>query len=145
MMFVYRSVGSLIDDMQPVWYPPLMANILLVEDDDSLAKVIEEILKIHGHSVVRAKNGIEAIRQYNAGSIDLVLTDIVMPDMEGLELIHKLHRTAPQIKIVAMSGGGLNNAPIYLSIAKNFGAIEVLAKPFSGDELIASIQAALAG
>lgn len=120
-----------------------MAKILLVDDDDLVAGVIHKILTRAKHQVFRARNGAEALRLYESHAVDLVLTDLIMPDMDGIEMIRTLRRTAPDLKIIAMSGGGRNNAEGYLQVALQLGAARALAKPFSGEELVAVIEAAL--
>ena len=74
---------------------------------------------------------------------DIIITDLVMPEKEGIETIMELSRTAPNIKIIAMSGGGRVNATDYLTIARRVGASDTLAKPFSGDELLAAVSRVL--
>src|SRR5687768_4550658 len=85
-------------------------RILLVEDDDRLSTVLQRALTSFGYQVVRARNGNEALKLYNQDSISVVLTDLVMPDKEGIELIGELRRINPQIKIIAMSGGQIRGS-----------------------------------
>jgi len=115
-------------------------NILLVDDDELFADMLQKQLTRSGYTVVRARNGREAIRLYDRRRISLVLTDLVMPDMEGLELIMKLREFDPGIRIVAMSGGGRNRPDTYLNMARQLGATTTLAKPFSSDEMFAAIE-----
>lgn len=120
-----------------------MARILIVDDDEIFGKVLEQILLRQGYEIVRAHNGKEALRRYNRRTIDLVLTDLIMPDLEGIELIMELQRQDSGIKIIAMSGGGRGAPSEYLPIARQLGAVQTLAKPFSNEELIAVIKATL--
>ncbi len=117
------------------------ASILLVEDERSLAEVLERTLESAGYHVTWAKDGKEALRVYDSKKFDIVLTDLIMPEKDGLELIPELRRINPAIKIIAMSGGGLGTPNSYLSVAQRFGAVQRLAKPFSSDELFAVIDA----
>ena len=112
-----------------------MRQILLVDDDDLFGEVTQKSLARMGYAVVYARNGKEALQLYNPETIDLVVTDLIMPDKEGLELITELHRTHPEVKIIAMSGGGRNNPEVFLKAAKRFGAMKILAKPFPREAL----------
>ncbi|MBI5773964.1 MAG: response regulator [Verrucomicrobia bacterium] len=120
-----------------------MPTILLADDDDALANVIHKILTRAKHQVFRARNGAEALQLYDTHAVDLVLTDLIMPDMDGLELIQKLRHAAPALKIIAMSGGGRNTPGSYLPVAQHLGAACTLAKPFSGADLLAAIETVL--
>ena len=97
------------------------------------------MLKRAGHEVVEAPDGIEGIRLYREKQPQLVITDIVMPKKEGLETILDLKREDPQVKIIAISGGGRVGPESYLDIAEGFGANRVLTKPFNNKELLEAI------
>lgn len=114
-----------------------MSHILLVDDDDSLRTMLRITLVRLGHEVREARNGREAMALYAQQPADLVLTDIIMPEQEGVQMIGELRSKHPGAKIVAMSGGGRGSAAGYLKIAKAMGADRVLTKPFSNDEMIA--------
>ena len=100
-----------------------MLTILLVEDDEELSKLLEYALVRAGNKILRARDGLEALRIYDPKKVDLVLTDLIMPDLEGVELIIRLKRLHPNLKIIAMSGGGRNGAEDYLAIARRLGVI----------------------
>lgn len=117
-----------------------MASILLVEDDEQLRPMLKIILQEAGHEVHEAHNGKEALEIYGVKPTDLVITDLVMPEKEGLETIIELRHTYPDVKIIAMSGGGRTGVQNYLELAKKFGANHTLAKPFSNQELLDGIQ-----
>jgi len=117
-----------------------MPNSLLVEDDDLFAGMVEKTLARAGYTIVRARNGKEALELFNPETVELVLTDLVMPDMEGISLIRELLARHLGLKIIAMSGGGRNHPEAYLSIARHMGAARTLAKPFSTDELFTAIE-----
>jgi CheY-like chemotaxis protein len=121
-----------------------MPKILLVDDDDALRKMLRLILTKMGHVVREARDGQEAIEMCEQEEPDLVLTDIVMPGQEGLETIFALRHSKPNVKIIAMSGGGRISSTDYLQIAKSLGARRVLAKPFSSEQLSAAIGETLA-
>ena len=119
-----------------------MAKILLVDDDHLFATMIQTALTRAGETVVRAKNGVEAMELFDA-SFDLVLTDLVMPEKEGMELIGELRRALPGVKIIAMSGGGRSLPGSYLRMAERLGAAVALHKPFSTDQLFRAVKAVL--
>jgi DNA-binding response OmpR family regulator len=122
-----------------------MARILLIEDDDSVRTILLLTLTHYGHTVIEASNGREGLDLFRQGNVDLVITDIVMPEKEGFEVLMKLRRKHPSMKIIAMSGGGLHNAAHYLHTAKLLGAAKVLAKPFSNETLMAAVNELLPG
>ena len=90
-----------------------------------------------------ATNGLEGIALFKESTPDLVITDIIMPEMEGLETIREMKRLKPDLKIIAMSGGGKVSADSYLKIAGIFGASESIAKPFTMKEMITAVQKVL--
>jgi CheY-like chemotaxis protein len=120
-----------------------MAKILLVEDDEELRYTMRLKLAALGHTVDEAPDGKAGLERFQASAPDLVITDLVMPRMEGVEMIHTMKRARPAVKIVAMSGGGVNAASAYLRIAQQLGAAAILAKPFSHLELESVVTAAL--
>lgn len=112
-----------------------MALILVIEDDEPLRQLIRNSLVSLGHQVLGAENGRSAIAMFSSTTVDLVITDILLPDKDGLELIPQFRKSAPSIKIIAISGGGRLGAKSYLGTAKALGALKTLAKPFSSLEL----------
>lgn len=120
-----------------------MAKILLIDDDNSVRDILGKTLTYFGHAVTTACNGREGLELFALISPDLVITDIVMPEKEGLEVLMALRTQRPPVKIIAMSGGGRGNAADYLHIAKCMGASVVLAKPFSHDQLLSAIASLL--
>lgn len=120
-----------------------MAVILLVDDDDQFRDMVQALLERLGHVVEIARNGNEALARYRELRPGLVITDVIMPDMEGLETIRELRRISADVKIIAMSGGGRKSTSMYLKHAKEMGAAIVLAKPFSNLELTQAIETAL--
>jgi CheY-like chemotaxis protein len=112
-----------------------MARILLIEDDELFRRMLRNSLAALGHEVTEAQNGLQGLKLHSAGGFDLVVTDVVMPEREGIETILELRQRNPDVKIIAMSGGGRGSAADYLHIAAQVGAQRVLLKPFSIDEL----------
>jgi YesN/AraC family two-component response regulator len=120
-----------------------MARILLIDDDDSVRSVLRLILNQFGHVVIEACNGKEGIELYTHANADLVITDIVMPEKEGLEVLKEIRKKCPTVKIIAISGGGRVNPTDYLRMAIFFGATRVLAKPICSEALIGAINEVL--
>ena len=121
----------------------MKTKILLVDDEDLIATMLERSLAMFGYDVIRARDGREALGYYDPETIGLVLTDLIMPDMEGVELIMSLRKLNPAVKVIAMSGGGRNTPQAYLSIARRVGASQTLAKPFPIASLLAAIKECL--
>jgi DNA-binding response OmpR family regulator len=120
-----------------------MTKILLVDDDDLTRGAVQKMLERSGYSVHSTGNGHEALDHYRREPPDLVITDLIMPDLDGLEIIQELRRINLSVRVLAISGGGRVDAEEYLSVARKFGAIEVLPKPFTGQELKKAVEAAL--
>ena len=108
-----------------------MARVLIVDDESSIRGLLRQAFEMNGFEVVEASNGTEAVRTFGEGGIDLVITDIIMPDKEGLESIMDLKEIDPDVKIIAMSGGGRLEPHSYLQMAAKFGAKKVFQKPLS--------------
>jgi CheY-like chemotaxis protein len=121
-----------------------MARILIVDDDISLRKMLRLILTRLGHTAWEARDGNAALASLREAPVDLVLTDLIMPEREGLETIEALRRQYPRLGIIAMSGGGRVTAYQYLTIARAMGAHATLEKPFSNDQMVAAIGSVLA-
>ncbi len=117
-----------------------MANILVVEDDAQVSKLFRDILTRAGHHAEVTANGNEAILAMGKQSFDLVITDIFMPEKDGLELIREIMAHNPGLKVIAISGGGKNRAPLYLEMAKKLGACRTLDKPFELKELLKVVE-----
>jgi DNA-binding NtrC family response regulator len=113
-----------------------MADILIIDDDRQMRRLLIRILTSAGHTVREAENGREGGALFEQRGATMVITDIVMPDMEGIETILSLRRDNLKLPIIAISGG---SDPLYLQAAGKLGATAVLRKPFSPDELITMI------
>jgi CheY-like chemotaxis protein len=124
-----------------------MARILIVDDDPSTRTALREMLKVGGHQVSEAADGTHVIRLLKAETPDLLITDILMPDKEGLETIQDVRAAYPALPIVAMTGGGLaagSYADYLLSCAEDFGATRTLRKPVDMAELLQLVEDCLA-
>ena len=122
-----------------------MPKILVIEDDKSFRNVLVQMLDKAGHEVEEAEDGNQALGICAQFQPDLVLTDIIMPDKEGLETIQDFLSYCPDMWIIAMSGGGKIGPNSYLPLAKKLGAKATLQKPFMRDELMSTIAEVLAG
>jgi DNA-binding response OmpR family regulator len=120
-----------------------MNRILLIEDEENLRTLIRLSLEKMGYAVTEARDGVEALALFNKRPVELVLTDLMMPEKEGLETIRELRKSHPKLKIIAMSGGGRTDARDNLKMAKLFGATTVFSKPFSLAELGKAVSALL--
>ncbi len=121
-----------------------MAHILVIEDDEHMRGSLAQTLERLGHRVTTAVDGKVGVASAAVAPPDLVITDLIMPEKEGLETIMELRQHQPSIRIIAMSGGGRLSNEDYLHLAKRFGAQFTLAKPFTRDELKAVLAQALA-
>ena len=116
-----------------------MPRILLIDDDVAVRTTLARVLVSDGHLVVTAENGREGLRALEQETIDLVITDIVMPEVDGLEFLLQLRQVESPPPVIIISGGGHGAATPYLSLARQFGAGAVLWKPVVVDELRAEI------
>lgn len=117
-----------------------MSRILLVDDDAQVRKMLKITLERAGYQVVEAADGVEAVQAYDKETIDLVITDIVMPEKEGIETIMELKTVNPAVRIIAISGGGRINPEDYLKWAQRFGVANTFTKPVDREELLASVR-----
>jgi len=127
-----------------------MASILVVDDEPDVAEAIQSVLESAGFTVVTAtsaQGGLEAVEKHE---FDVVVTDIIMPKVNGLELIRRLRSSYPRIRVIAISGGGsfgpLSLKPdaisthAFIAAAREAGAEEVLTKPFDRDDLLSAVR-----
>ena len=121
-----------------------MSAILIVDDDTSVLDVMSEMLRLEGHQVTVAENGEQAVSCVSRDEFDLVITDLIMPEKEGLETIADIRRQYAEIPIIAISGGGRLGPNDYLETARFIGANATLAKPFARTELIKAVDSLLA-
>jgi DNA-binding response OmpR family regulator len=110
-------------------------NILIIEDDAQLRRLLKSMLERDGHMTLTAENGNEGVMIAHDTKPDIVITDILMPEKEGLETIVEIRREYPDVKIIAMSGGGTYSDISFLDVAKRLGAQKTLSKPFTPDDL----------
>ena len=117
-----------------------MTGVLIVEDDKELREMLKLSLLRRNFTVLEAENGKAAITHFKPLITDLVVTDLIMPEEDGLKVVIKLRELKPSIKIIAISGGGKVGPGSYLNLAKALGADAIYSKPFSINDLIAKIE-----
>lgn len=126
-----------------------MASVLIIDDDDVARAVLLRTLTMAGHEAVGARDGLEGMSRFRdrpAGHpVDLVITDIFMPNQEGLATIMALRRGAPSLKIIAISGGGARASLDVLPVAEALGAHRTLRKPFTPAEVMEVVREVLEG
>lgn len=116
-----------------------MAEILVVDDEEMIRRMLRTMLTSAGHTVIEACNGSEALKILAKSRPALIVTDIVMPEKEGIETIIEIRRRYGDIKIIAMSGGGRIHDPKFLEFAKKVGASRAIPKPFSREQIIGAV------
>lgn len=120
-----------------------MPTVLVIDDDDIVRGLLVRALTGARYTVIEAADGQEGLARARSHTPDIVVTDLVMPVQEGVEIIMTLHRERPRLPIIAISGG-VTNSKLYLDIAGKIGARRILAKPFTPKELIHLIEQVLA-
>ncbi|HEY1111000.1 MAG TPA: response regulator [Opitutaceae bacterium] len=117
-----------------------MGLILLVDDSDPLREVMAAALEHDGHRVLQAADGKAAIALLRANRVDLLITDVVMPDQDGLVTLQLARKMQPELKVIVISGDSPRFAALYLDLATKFGATKTLRKPFTLPDLLASVR-----
>jgi DNA-binding NtrC family response regulator len=117
-----------------------MARILIIDDESQIRSMLRLMLERVGYEVVEAPDGIEGIRQYREKPADLIITDLIMPNKDGIGMIIDLKKEFPNVKIIAMSGGGVNRPEGYLDGAKKLGASCTLTKPIDREEMLMAVK-----
>ena len=116
-------------------------KILVIEDDEDVLKFVCKILITAGYDVIAASDGNEGLEQIKSNpDTAMVIADIIMPDKDGIETIREIKQAWPQIKIIAMSGGGIIEPIFYLRNASAFGADATLRKPLTISELVGTVE-----
>ena len=116
-----------------------MARIIVIEDEAAIRRLVTRILSRGGHDVREAPNGRDGVALHRADPAELVITDLFMPEQDGIETIQQIREFAPETPILAMSGGGSRGNADALGDAELFGAQAVLHKPFSPEQLESAV------
>ena len=117
-----------------------MARILIIDDEPQIRSMLTLMLERDGYEVVEAPDGVEGIKIYRQNPVDLIITDLIMPNKDGIGMIIDLKKEFPDVKIIAMSGGGLNKPEGYLKGAKKLGAACTLTKPIDREEMLRAVK-----
>lgn len=121
------------------------AKLLVIDDDNLVRAALTDMLQTAGFEVVTASNGRLGLELLDSTPVDAIITDILMPEQEGLETIREARQRFPDIRILAISGGGAGGGETQLlRFAESFGADQTLPKPFTGSQLVAAVRALLA-
>lgn len=117
-----------------------MARILIIDDEPQIRSMLKLMLEREGYEVVEAPDGVEGIKIYRQNPADLIITDLIMPNKDGIGMIIDLKKEFPDVNIIAMSGGGLNKPDGYLKGAKKLGAACTLTKPIDREEMLRAVK-----
>jgi DNA-binding NtrC family response regulator len=115
-------------------------RILVIDDEREIREMLRDLLRTQGYEVMTAANGTAAARLQQQQPADLVITDIFMPEKEGIETILELQTAWPGLKIIAISGGGGDYNVDYLAAARHLGAVHSLSKPFDREALLSTVR-----
>jgi CheY-like chemotaxis protein len=115
-------------------------RILIIDDEDQPRRMLQQVLTRAGYEVIEASNGNEGLQYFRARPTDLIITDILMPEKEGLETIIDIRREFPAVKIIAISGGGRTGNLNFLEVAKRLGAQHTLQKPFELQDMLGAVR-----
>jgi DNA-binding NtrC family response regulator len=121
-----------------------MASVLLIDDDDMIQATLKTALELAGYDVAVADNGRDGLLQFAAHRPDIVITDIIMPEQEGIETILAIRKLDQAIPIIAMSGGSSLGSVDFLAAAMSFGATRILNKPFGPKTLVNAVRECMA-
>ncbi len=115
-------------------------RILVIDDEPPVRQMLAQMLGRAGYEVEEAEDGVKAIELLKQNPADIVITDMIMPNKEGMDTIMEICRDFPELKVIAISGGGDIGAQEYLSIASRCGALKTFAKPLSRDDMLSAIE-----
>ncbi len=113
-----------------------MKKIAIIEDDLVIRESLKEILEMNNYEVLAVDNGMDLTKKVHEFLPDILITDIIMPDKDGIEIIIEVKKTYPNIILIAISGGGRIDSESYLNTAKYLGADATLKKPFTHTQLL---------
>ncbi len=122
-----------------------MAKILIIEDDAKFRKMLRLLLETSGYEIFEAADGKEGLAIFSQNTVDLIITDIFMPEQDGLGVLRSLIKDYPEIKTIVISGGGKKGSYQYLDYARQFGADKCIAKPFENEVILEAVDELLNG
>ena len=114
-------------------------HILVIDDEPTALEVLRKILEIEGYEVLQATNGKEGVEVFRQTPCDLVITDMVMPVKDGLQTILELRNDAPDLPVIAISGGGTISKERYLAVAGYLDNVITIAKPFTVEDVSGAV------
>jgi DNA-binding NtrC family response regulator len=117
-----------------------MSGILIVDDEADIREMLEIMLEREGYETVTASNGEEAVKEAGKRKFDLIITDVVMPEMDGITEIQEILKQQPEMKVIAMSGGGAIPPETYLEMIKKLGAEKTFTKPLQRTEFLKAVK-----
>ncbi len=120
-----------------------MKKILIIDDEALIRKMLGKLFEKNGYEVLAAHNGNQGIQLFKDHDPDLVVTDLIMPEKEGMETIRDIRKLNPEVKIIAISGGGVVDPELYLTLARKFGAQYSFSKPIDNEKLLLAVKALL--
>ena len=120
-----------------------MARVLVIDDEEGIRTIVTKVLASAGHEVTEARDGAAAWAMLERQAVDLVVTDLYMPEMDGIELSQRLRQLPARPAVVAMSGGGFGRQVDVLEVAAHLGAAATLPKPFTREALLGAVARAL--
>jgi two-component system response regulator (stage 0 sporulation protein F) len=141
-IFVLRPQKRIIRSLLEQFTEMPMAKILVIDDERPIRSLLRAVLESDHHQVFEAANGRLGLELYRERSVDLIITDLVMPEMNGFDFISELTRSTVQVKVIAMTGD--SDAIIRLATTKLLGARQILRKPFELDTLLDMVRHELA-
>jgi len=140
-------VNKILDLHTVIWNNSryTMAKILIIDDEKDIRAILERKLAAEGHTVLCAASGGEGITVLQQESLDLVITDIVMPEMGGIEIVMNIRKTNPSIKIITITGKVRTDSTAFQTLIEQFNVECLIHKPFSLDQITKAVQDALKG
>lgn len=120
-----------------------MARLLIIDDNPEFRAILRTHLETRGHNITLASDGDQGLTVLEGGDIDVVLTDILMPQRDGVEVLRTVKKRWPDLPVIAISGGGWIGAQELLGMAERLGADQVLTKPVRRDDLLKAVDTAL--
>lgn len=117
-----------------------MATILVIDDDQEVREFLVTVLERDGHEVKAACNGRDGVTMFREDPVQVVITDIIMPEKDGIETILDLRREHPDLKVIAISGGGRTTPENYLHSARLLGADRAMRKPFKNEDILKAVE-----